>query len=112
MAIFTGNTYSFRAAWSLGARLLCSVCAAAFFPPQAANAQSEANARLEKKYPDTVYVADFGATPDDGLDDTEAVNKAVAAAKSGTRIVFGNGVYDFKKMTKAIAAIIVEKRRA
>lgn len=110
MAIFTGNMHSFCTAYPLGAHLLCSAFAAAFFLPQVANAQSAANARLEKKYPDTVYVADFGATPDDGLDDTEAVNKAVATAKPGTRIVFGNGVYDFKKMTKAIAAIIVEKK--
>ena len=84
--------HSFRTVCLPCARLLCAVCAAAFLLPQAANAQSDSNARLEKKYPDTVYVADFGATTDDGLDDTEAVNKAVAAAKSSTRTVFGKGV--------------------
>ena len=45
----------------------------------------------------TFNVADFGAIPDDGLDDTEAVVSAIAKASSvkGARISFPVGQYDF-----------------
>lgn len=39
-------------------------------------------------------VRDFGAIPDDGKDDTEAIRAAVAACESGDRLVFEEGVYD------------------
>ncbi len=40
-------------------------------------------------------VRDFGAIPDDGKDDTMAVNKAVAEAKEGDTIRFDGGTYYF-----------------
>lgn len=60
-----------------------------------------------KKYPNAVYVSDFGAIADDGRDDTGAVAAAIKAAVEipGTRIVFNEGRYDFKKLKMGIAAI-------
>ncbi|KKK63742.1 hypothetical protein LCGC14_2991230 [marine sediment metagenome] len=45
----------------------------------------------------TVSVADFGAVPDDGKDDTAAVNRAIAVAvkRSGSALIFPTGRYDF-----------------
>lgn len=42
----------------------------------------------------TIHVSTFGAFPDDGLDDTEAINNAVNSAVPGDVIVFAAGTYD------------------
>ncbi|NQU43572.1 right-handed parallel beta-helix repeat-containing protein [bacterium] len=42
----------------------------------------------------TIHIASFGATPDDGKDDTAAINAALATAGSDDIVVFGLGVYD------------------
>ncbi|MEF2246987.1 CBM96 family carbohydrate-binding protein [Paenibacillus sp. IITD108] len=44
----------------------------------------------------TINVTDpsYGAIPDDGLDDTAAINAAIAAALPGDEIYFPNGTYD------------------
>jgi polygalacturonase len=39
-------------------------------------------------------VRDFGAVPDDGKDDTQAIRKAAAGLKDGDRLVFGRGQFD------------------
>ena len=45
----------------------------------------------------TVSVKDFGAVPDDGINDAEALRKAAAYCREnpGTTLVFPAGVYDF-----------------
>ena len=60
-----------------------------------------------KRYPNAVYVSDFGAIADDGRDDTDAVAAAIKSAVEipGTRVVFKRGTYDFKKLKMGIAAI-------
>lgn len=40
-------------------------------------------------------VADFGAVPDDGLDDTAAIQAALNALKPGSTLVFPSGVYEY-----------------
>ena len=52
----------------------------------------------------TIAVTDFGAVPNDGESDCEALKKATAESKKHerTRIVFVPGVYDFSEL-KAIA---------
>lgn len=44
----------------------------------------------------TLHVADFGAIPDNGLDDTPAIQRAIdaALAQGATRLEFAPGVYD------------------
>jgi hypothetical protein len=42
-----------------------------------------------------VNVAKFGAIPNDGKDDTPAVQKALKAVKKGDTLVFDKGTYDF-----------------
>ena len=48
--------------------------------------------RAEKQQ--IVRVADFGAIPDDGIDDTAAIQRAVAACGPGATLVFEKGTYD------------------
>ncbi len=47
----------------------------------------------------TLHVADFGAIPDDGLDDTPAIQRAIdaAIAAGATRLEFAAGTYDLIK---------------
>jgi hypothetical protein len=49
----------------------------------------------------TIRAADFGAVPDDGLCDAEAIRKAFAALKGapGTKLVFDKGTYDLRSST-------------
>ncbi len=42
----------------------------------------------------TINVADFGAVPDDGHDDTAAIRAAIRASSDGDTIVFSGGVFD------------------
>lgn len=42
----------------------------------------------------TLNVSDYGATPDDGFDDTAAINAAIVAAAPGDIVSFAAGVYD------------------
>jgi hypothetical protein len=42
-------------------------------------------------------VTDFGAKPDDGVDDTDAIQRAVDALKSGEWLVFPKGVFNHNK---------------
>src|SRR5690606_10735796 len=42
----------------------------------------------------TLNVVDFGAVPNDGLDDIPAIHAAFDAAKAGDEIYFPNGTYD------------------
>ena len=54
-----------------------------------------------------VSVASFGARPDDGKDDTEAVTRALAAcvAKPGSALIFPTGRYDFHRDRRAPGGI-------
>ncbi len=42
----------------------------------------------------TIYVSTYGATPNDGSDDTSAINSAITAAASGDIVSFSAGTYD------------------
>ncbi len=46
----------------------------------------------------TINVADFGARPNDGVDDTGAIRAAINASKPGDTIVFTGGRFDVKDM--------------
>src|SRR5690606_13815072 len=54
--------------------------------------------------PDKAYkVTDFGAKPNDGVDDTQAIQTAINAVSSegGGRIIFPDGVYDISVLKEA-----------
>lgn len=44
----------------------------------------------------TINVADYGAIPDDGLDDKNAIQNAINAAQPGDEVYFPDGVYNLK----------------
>ena len=46
----------------------------------------------------TVNVADFGALPNDGADDTAAIQAAINASAAGDTIQFASGVYDIGRI--------------
>ncbi len=48
---------------------------------------------------DTVYVSDYGAIPNDGKDDSEAIMSAIKYAMDSNTptVIFDSGVYDFSK---------------
>src|SRR5687767_6187762 len=46
----------------------------------------------------TVNVADFGAAPNDGADDTAAIQAAINASAAGDTIQFASGVYDIGRI--------------
>ena len=58
-------------------------------------AAAMAAATLTTAHAADLHVRDFGAIPDDGKDDTDAVQKAVDAAQPGDTIHFDKGVYWF-----------------
>lgn len=47
-----------------------------------------------------VQVGSFGAKPDDGIDDSDAIQNAINSLKSGGRLVFTPGIYDYDKSLK------------
>ena len=49
----------------------------------------------------TVNVGDFGAVANDGRDDTAAIRAAIASARGGDTIQFGNGRYDVNSTINA-----------
>lgn len=57
-----------------------------------------------------IDVSDFGAIPDDGLDDALAIRRAIASArgKMGVRLVFRSGVYDLRNLYGAYVGVLVE----
>ena len=63
-----------------------------------------------QEYKYVVNVSDFGAVPNDGIDDANAIRRALAsvAGKSGVRLVFGMGVYDLYNFDKGYAGVLFE----
>ena len=60
-----------------------------------------------KEYDRTVDVRAYGAIPNDGVDDTGAIRRAISenAQKKGTRIRFENGVYEVDPQGGVVAEI-------
>lgn len=63
---------------------------------QGNDSSHKANA-LDPRGRGVIYVADYGAIPDDGKDDVRAIQAAIEASKAegATRLVFDQGQYDF-----------------
>ena len=61
-----------------------------------------------KEYPNTVSVRDYGAFPDDGVDDTLSIRKAISEnlKNKGTRIVFEKGKYRIDPKGGFVAEIL------
>ncbi len=55
--------------------------------------------------PDTINVSAYGAIPNDGLDDRNAIQAAINAATAGKTIVFNPGVYNLKSVVTLKANI-------
>ncbi len=66
-----------------------------------------ADASPMDEYPNVVRVSDFGAVPGDGLDDSDAIRRAIASAegKSGVRVVFEVGTYDLFTFERGYAGV-------
>lgn len=56
----------------------------------------------------TYKVTEFGAVPNDGIDDTEAIQKAIntVSANGGGRIIFPDGLYDISVLKEATVQAI------
>ncbi len=78
-----------------------SLCAADGFAPKTLS-------ETLSEYPHTVSVRDYGAIPDDGKDDTDAIRRAIAdnQKKKGTRILFDKGVYHVDPRGGFVAEIL------
>lgn len=58
-------------------------------------------------YPAGVYVADFGALPDDGSDDSAAFQAAVNACQDGRAVIIPQGVYNLSATIDILGRSIV-----
>lgn len=57
---------------------------------------------------DAIYVASYGATPNDAIDDAEGLQKALDAAKGGRRVRMASGVYLASKQLIVRSGTVLE----
>lgn len=86
--------------------LIKSVCSTAFFAM--ALSLSVLSLRAETPAMTDIKVTDFGAIPDDGLDDAPAIQEAIRACRQveNPRLIFPSGVYHLKTPANSKRAFI------
>lgn len=68
--------------------------AGAFAQPVGSPMERPASVRIPRISLDVRW---YGALPDDGLDDVEAIEEALKAARTGSTVLFSEGVYDLAR---------------